>query len=80
MSGRYKRTLGDHEAGCDHTETNALTLDEEYGSVHPGSTVSRSMKPIIQDTASESNCGRYCLIAGMIIAMCIIMGSLWLGF
>ena len=61
MPGRYKRTLGDQEAGCDHTETNALTLDEEYGTVHPGSTVPRSMKPVLQDDApNSSNCGWYC--------------------
>jgi len=83
MPGLYKKAvlIVDHEAGCDHTETNALTLDEEYGSVHPGSTVPRSLKPVIYtEPASQSNCGRYCFIAFAILAMCIIMGSLWLVF
>tara|TARA_B100000900_G_scaffold415544_1_gene445897 strand:- start:1307 stop:1930 length:624 start_codon:yes stop_codon:yes gene_type:complete len=73
--------MENQEAGCEHTETNALTLDEEYGTVHPGSTVPRSMKPVLQDDASESsNCGWYCLIAFAVFVMCIIMGSLWLVF
>ena len=65
------------------TETNALNaqnFDEEYGEVHPGSTVKRSLKPVIRDSSAQSNCGKYCFIPVSILAMCIILGSLWLVF
>ena len=65
------------------TETNALRaqdFDEEYGEVHPGSTVPRSLKPVIQDSSDQSNCAKYCFIPCVILAMIIIYGSLLLVF
>ena len=65
------------------TETNALNaqdFDEEYGVVHPGSKVKRYLKPVIHDSSAQSNCGKYCFIAFAMLAMCIILGSVWLVF
>ena len=73
--------ISDEEVGVTETnELNAQEFDEEYGEVHPGSTVKRSLKPVIRDSSAQSNCAKYCFIPCVILAMIIIYGSLLLVF